>query len=896
MPLPDGVEKHFDEDTKGFKDMLDNLWNTLCDEEFYGEQSGPYPASHGKKHVKIVVERLAELINSFEKMGHLEKFEIFAAGMIHDVGMIKMLTEGAYSDIAEKCRDNHANFVLIERIAQKPLDELKYQSGDRLSAEIKRRIKLIAAGHAGDNGKSAKRKQEDVRKESNSNRLIKGMKILRLADYLDIGEDRLATTWKEHDWRDNQLRHLKQHKVLTIDKPTNKLIVVKPTRMHDSFRLGVTNDIGVPSEEIHVSPIEVIAILRSVHEKLRPIFNDYNELADEDKKWQLEPLDERLFGIVWPLVLGVGLFQGVLKRQLERSLAEGPLPIDLMGHSLHGRFVKNEESLNDELIEHLEKGHIKMRILLLDPHIESQQMCEVYDAQREREPEEGRSILPRYNENSQVIDSGDILKSLSTLEKDWKEKVGPGSSFEVRLTSRLMYMNLSRYGNTIIATPYSGRGLFNSSIGLLHEEESVLNNAYKDEFESIWKSLWETRLYMHVDKSNAGKNPVKRLIPSLSVEPQTFHPLDYERYFLQSYTDRVIAVFNFVKYGVKVVPPPIEVEIQPSSECNLRCWHCIGKNLPHRHKDVNENLLPGQADALLTWQSAKFAVERFRISGLIGDPLHEATTLFTLDFLEKSKNKGRRTVLFTNGFGIKEPDFNRLLSADNIHVSLDAATSGTFEQMKGAGKNDFKNITTNLRSLCAELHELKNNEKKIGIGFVVNETNVSEVEAAISLAKNIRASFIRFKPDIRATRAIPWRTWREAKLVISNAQKKDKGGLDVIMTNVAWQHSRLPLSDRCWAQYFFASIAPNGKVHVCDHLTECNGEASIGDLRSGAKINELWTTAVKDKQIGKRTAHCRLCPPFNWHINRLLEQLFVLYDQYGEDKLKGWISKALHND
>jgi hypothetical protein len=200
--------------------------------------------------------------------------------------------------------------------------------------------------------------------------------------------------------------------------------------MQDSFILSEIIDNKPSSTEIHVSPIEVIAILRTDHEKLCPILNQYNELTDEDKKWQLEPLNERLFGIVWPLVLGVGLFKGVLKAQLERKLKEGRQPIDLMGHSLYGRFVKDEESLNGELIKQLENGNIKMRILLLDPHIENQQMCEVFDGQREREPEEGRSILPLYDKNGRLNENnkGDILKSLSMLKKDWRNKVGPNSS------------------------------------------------------------------------------------------------------------------------------------------------------------------------------------------------------------------------------------------------------------------------------------------------------------------------------------------------------------------------------------------------------------------------------------------------------------------------------------
>lgn len=888
MSLPDGISQHFVGDTKGYTKMLENLWAQLDTKEYFAAATGPYPVTHGRKHVETVLMRVADLITSFSLMEKSYKFEIFAAGMIHDLGMIKMLPVGADSKKADECREKHANHELIDSIAGKTLEQLEDNNSRKLPTETKKRITLIASGHAGDNQKTARQKQEEAKKDRiHSDHLVKGMKILRLADYLDLGEDRLLPEWHKHDWSDNQLRHLKQHRVLNIETK-DKQIVVNKRLSDDFFSLCYADD---KEKKILVPPGEVIAILRTVHEKLRPILDDYNQVADDNKKWHLEPLDEKLFGIVWPVFSGLGLFQDILKGQLNMPRTQGSLQIDLMGHSLSGRFKHNEENLNEKLMEHLHDGLIKMRVLLLDPHIENQQMCEVFDAQRECEPEGGRSILPGYDKDGHVTERGDILESLEVLRNVWREKVGARSSLEVRLTSRLMYMNLSRYGDVILATPYSGRGLFNSSMGLLHGKESVVNEMYEKEFESIWESQWETRLYLHVDKNDKVENPVKRLIPSSPLDSQSLHPLDYERYFLKNYTDRIIDVFKYVKNNIKTAPPPIEVEIQPSSECNLRCWHCIGKNLPHRHED--RNILPlGRADALFEWKSGKYKIERFRISGLLGDPLHKKSAGFTFDFLSKAKKKGRHSILFTNCLGMNKSNYNKLLLADDIHISLDAAESSTFEKMKGAQKEDFTRIKKNVTSLCANLQDGKHPNKRIGIGFVVNETNFSEVEKAIEWAKNVGASFIRFKPDIRSTKTIHWRTWHQAKSAISKAQEKNNGELNIIMTDVMREHLRLPSSDRCWAQYFFASIAPTGKIHVCDHLTESNGETSIGDLSPESDLNTLWKNALKDNKIGRKTSHCQLCPPFNWHINWLLEQLYVLYDQYDKKQLKAWIDEV----
>src|SRR4030042_1408194 len=49
-------------------------------------------------------------------------------------------------------------------------------------------------------------------------------------------------------------------------------------------------------------------------------------------------------------------------------------------------------------------------------------------------------------------------------------------------------------------------------------------------------------------------------------------PLDYEKAVVRDHKKRIEAILK------GEYPPPYEVEIQPSSICNLRCEHCFGKD------------------------------------------------------------------------------------------------------------------------------------------------------------------------------------------------------------------------------------------------------------------------------------------------------------------------------
>jgi MoaA/NifB/PqqE/SkfB family radical SAM enzyme len=862
------------------------LWDSLeTSEGFFEVQQGPYPAGHGKKHIEQVLKNLTVLLKGFElpQFNKNQLSELFAATMIHDIGMIKTLQKGAY---AIKARESHAEYRVIYNLSYNSLRRVGFDDN-----EINR-IVTIASAHAGDNKESSEEKIENVKRIMiipGKSHLFKSVALLRLSDYCDIGRERLIKPVDKIKWNKVQIEHLKKHLLISKTMDHNRITFETPP---------IALQVDIPL-------LEQFSILRTVHEEAKDHIGLLKESQPDQALWEVTPLDEEMFGQIYPR--SKGLFTEQLKRAMKDWKKNGngaAMPVHITGHSLYARFVADAEGLNRYFLDGLsspEKNSINMKCLLIDPSVENQQVCEVYDAQRgSQDPKEKeRSILPSYNEDWVINTSanadnkendnslGDINRSLKTLSV-WKNKVRGGSSLEVRLTTRLMYSSVMRLGNRIIVTPYRKGGLFGASLALVLTKRSPLFESYLKEFEGSWESAMETRLAVHKygDPLSAG-NPLIRRLHNVN-QATKIPPLDYERFLLTGHADRIQKIIDG---GIPI--PPLEVEIQPSEECDFKCVHCIGRHLSPKHEEASI-LRDYDLQSLLEYNVDGFIIERFRISGLFGDPLSKSARETTLNFIKSVKEcnikseeenrdaEKRKVILLTNGLALGEENVQAAMNdVACLHVSLDAGTKDTFAILKRYDARFYDNILNNVRNLC---DKKRNNEltAQIGLGFVITQQNAHEVRKMIKVGERLAVDFVRFKADLRGPNSISWRTWREAEKMIQKeiAEERD---MDIILTNVASYHYRAPVTDQCWVQRLTCTVGPDGCVYPCDHLTACDKSVSLGNLREKT-FKEIWEKSVWPN--GKRLKECSVCPPFNWRTNRLLDEINVLSTCYTSDTVK----------
>lgn len=851
----------FFEDDLGFIDDLVCLYKTLK-KNVYSQTNGPYPVSHGIMHIERVLVNVGELLFPYIGVRRLidERgiYFLMAAALYHDAGMIYMIDKGAYGQHSKNARNEHPS---IKRICESVRGSLRECGKNEWQEEIPL---LIAWAHAADSEWSVEQKiQETIELSTRLNYqpIILLASILRLADYLDIGQGRLNPIYKRISWGQEQIEHIRKHEILdiTIHKERNAI--------------EISNKLLTEA-----SQLACFALLRIAHDDLLKMTEHLNSLAPVS--WRVYGLKESEFGKIYPLSCVGMLFARVFRDACDNR--KDRMSVDMMGHSLYGRFVEDKEGINERLLDLLENGNLVLRVLLLDPQIENQQAREVLEAQFLFE-DRSRRVLPDYDVDGNAIESsGDIHLTLNELKSKWASRVGEGSVLEVRLTTRLMYASMAKFDSNSMVTSYSNGGLFDHSFTLSLGKNSPLKGKYQNEFDSIWNNRMDTRLWL-LKGVPRKSNPLEGIVNQSNISGGVF---DYERTLLGKHLERVLCIFDSVLKGLEGkkchARSPLEIEFQPSEECTLNCTHCIGRFFKKWRMDTPLEHDRIKLDSILEFEDSGLRVDRMRISGLLGDPLHGRSEAFTYELIRRGAAAGKDVVLFTNGSNcenlIKE-DILRCLK--NIHISLDAASKSTFNRLKNPGDLDlFDRICNSIRSL-----RYSGDSLQFGLGFVITRDNVHEIDDFIKLGNRLGANFIRFKPDIRPLNRVRSRQWMDIQETITEKQTEN-GDINLVITKLPLQHYGCPATEYCWAQHLFVAIRGDGKLFPCDHLTLNSDEYSLGDLTID-DFGSIWTSEHTRRRLGRIYDTCEVCPPFNWRINRFLDQLFVIYKEHGS-KVRGW--------
>ena len=592
-----------------------------------------------------------------------------------------------------------------------------------------------------------------------------------------------------------------------------------------------------------------------------------------------------------------------------------PMPVRMMGHSLRSRFKDVcEPELSERMKGLLADGGIKMQVLLLDPHVEGQEMREVLAAQMTTDDPRDvkRRIAPKRDtafriETSDDDSRGDIIESIAAIEEDWSRALGEHASIEVRLTTRLMRSTMNCFGRRMVVGAYGKGGLSLQAPEARTVEGTPLFTSAQELFEDIWNDRSNTRLALcrgafqefpafemeagawsppnrglkHTEPRDwivgTGSGPFRAPIVLLEEDPENRVEL-WDRWHKPEGNGQDDAD----------PPPPFEVEFQPSAVCQLNCLHCIGRRLGARPA-ASEGLPPDD-----NWKSILERASRIRVSGLFGEPLHpdiRDQTNKIIDEAEKARkarqesNSSLTVGVFTNGMALLEDEAESkvvpwLLKANYVHLSLDAGCSEVFKDLKrpsGFSESDFDRLVDAIHGLRREQAESEL-EAELTLGFVMTQRNSRNLKNIFEVINRIGPHRARFRPDLGGPAALSWHTWLSLRDSLEN---EFKAGLDngVLMSvsDVTWHECAAPGDDRCAAQQFFCTVGPDWCVYPCDHQSIPGLCSSIGDLRS-EDFDSIWKRAWANGH-GRRRSSCVLCPPFNWQTNRFMGEREALPDE-----------------
>lgn len=179
--------------------------------------------------------------------------------------------------------------------------------------------------------------------------------------------------------------------------------------------------------------------------------------------------------------------------------------------------------------------------------------------------------------------------------------------------------------------------------------------------------------------------------------------------------------------------PPVTYEIDLSNRCQNRCYFCMFE----KFLQENREFISLEDGRQLIKEIAEANGKSITFTGG-GEPL---TNPHFAEISDLALSLGLRLGLVTNGIAL--PDHIDILKGfDFVRVSLDAATTDTWEKIKG--NRWFNRSIRGIKELVA-----LEDGPDVGISFIILEENKHEIPAIKALAKELDVKYLQIKPDIR---------------------------------------------------------------------------------------------------------------------------------------------------
>ncbi|MBU0630491.1 MAG: SPASM domain-containing protein [Candidatus Margulisbacteria bacterium] len=380
-------------------------------------------------------------------------------------------------------------------------------------------------------------------------------------------------------------------------------------------------------------------------------------------------------------------------------------------------------------------------------------------------------------------------------------------------------------------------------------------------------------------------------------------PLNYEKHLVQQQWSRILKVLQG-----KVVPP-YEVEIQPSSACNISCIWCIGESIQNANQVIRlPNALKKTKDMLKVvagivdykvrdnyteggeHRMRDYRVETVKFSGFIGDPLvAKEATLAGMQYLSQNYV---RVGLFTNGIMMDETTWDTIANAGFLHLSLDAGSPETFAYLKckrdlALGEKYFGLIMRNLEGLAARKARSAGAAADLNVGYILNPYNYRELPGIAHRLKETGVNYLRLKIDIADQLTLSLPQIREAKELIGEVKATLVGpDFKLVETHqLEGPPDERRCFSRCYTHFLWGTVGSDGNVYPCDHNTY-PGAPHYGNAIN-TPFREVWEGPMHALISRGLPNICPpTCSPFATRVNPFLEALKRQQRKHGLDGLE----------
>lgn len=282
---------------------------------------------------------------------------------------------------------------------------------------------------------------------------------------------------------------------------------------------------------------------------------------------------------------------------------------------------------------------------------------------------------------------------------------------------------------------------------------------------------------------------------------------------------------------------PIVVELSLTDKCNLSCVWCSDRAI---RKDR-----PGTLSKEVLFKLFKDLKEG-GIKGLTieggGEPsIHPDF----IDIVKCAKDCGLSIGLITNG--VEEKIIECADSFDWIRVSLDASTQEEYLNIKH--KDKFEVVMKNIEGFSGKCDV-------VGIGFIVTNSNCSQLLKLVKRVKSVGANYIHFRPVVDCPEMV-------SDIDLFDIVEFKGNGFDVMIDAMSENMVRGNGGVSCVAHSLHSIINSDGSVFICGRLNMYSWWPPIGNINESL-FRDIWNSDLRISQncvLSGDASFCRIyCP------------------------------------
>lgn len=312
-------------------------------------------------------------------------------------------------------------------------------------------------------------------------------------------------------------------------------------------------------------------------------------------------------------------------------------------------------------------------------------------------------------------------------------------------------------------------------------------------------------------------------------------------------------VNDILQNGINAMSYPISVELTLTNRCNLQCVYC--SDLELRERQGKESFLDYSILSRLFEDLSNGGTKGIVFEGGGEPTLHPDFS----KLVRNAKENNLAVGLITNG--TVRLDESDLKNFEWIRVSLDASNAEEYVELKGV--DCFERVLSNIA------HYAKYCDT-VGVGYVVTNSNMSDIETLILRLRELNVSYIQLRPVVDASDLLPEE--KDLKYLECYRSATFNVIVDGMKENMEGGNNQLS----CVAHSLTSVISGDGSVFLCGRLNIYDWFHAIGNIRDQS-FSEIWSGDERKRQlnmVGNASFCSKNCPQCRISkFNKLFQRL-----------------------